>query len=328
MTEPLISREELSEALNIEVISAKIQPLQTGIRGYMSDVHRVLVKTASDERSVILKTASSNVARRNIAERFGSYRNEQRFYSQLVQDLPFRIPHCYLNKSDRFLLLLEDLGDSGVIDPLVGVSVEQASLAMQTLAKMHGHFRVTPPEVHQPITVGLEAAAADMQSFVRDALKNHSTDLTSALELAIHYAEKSGDYVGFFQQQDQVFTHMDYRADNLRFLSDLVILDWGESTHAPVGFDIAGFLTNSVIAANRNRWEQSLLDTYTETLNASGVDTDRETVFDSYRLALLPALYLPGLVAAHGNINEGSALIERSLTAIDDHLAYLSNVVS
>ncbi len=323
-----ISHEELSNAMGRSVQSCTMEPLQGRSRGnlaegYMADVFRLSLMIDREPHSLIMKVASSDSERRDIAERFGSYRNEQRFYRELNDGLPFRVPRCYYNASDRFLLLLEDLGDEGTVDTLQGASLEQAKQAIRTLAQIHAHFHRHPPEGNQPITTGLTSASTDMKTFVLDGLMTMTWANSSALALARHYTAHSTDFTHLFQQQNQVFTHLDFRLDNLKFLDEVVVLDWGESTRAPAGFDLASFLTSSITVNNRRDWEQPLLALYKDVRADIDEAFTPDRIFDEYRLALLPALYLPGLVAAHGDREEGKELLARNLAAIEDHDSFI-----
>lgn len=320
-----ISNSELSQALGTTIESYELVELKNSTRGYMADVFRLVTQVNGQDQSYVLKTASSREDRFEIAERFGSYRNEQRFYQDLAHDLPFRVPACYLNAEDRFVLLLEDLGDHGSISPLEGASEDQAKLAIETLAAMHGHFMANRPPVLQEIRAGLSAAAIDMRTLVAPAVSGYSGN---AAKIAAHYAAYSERYINLFERQEQVFTHLDYRLDNMRFLDTLCVLDWGESTHAPMGFDLAGFISGCLSTSNRRHWENDLLALYQTTLSDQQVNIDQESLFNSYRLSLLPSLYLPGLILNQGDLDEGRMLLDRSLAAIDDHSTYLSSSLS
>ncbi|MBO6658509.1 MAG: phosphotransferase [Pseudomonadales bacterium] len=320
-----ISHSELSKALGTTIESYDLIELKNPNRGYLADVFRLVTQVNGQAQSYVLKTASRHEDRFEIAERFGSYRNEQRFYQDLAHDLPFRTPACYLNVEDRFVLLLEDLGDQGSISPLDGASEEQATLAVETLAAMHGHFMANPPPVLQHIRVGLNAAALDMRTLVAPAVSGYSG---SAATIAADYAAHSERYINLFERQEQVFTHLDYRLDNMRFLDTLYVLDWGESTHAPIGFDLAAFISGCLSTSNRRHWEDDLLALYQNTLSDQQVRIHRESLFNSYRLSLLPSLYLPGLVLNQGDPDEGRMLLDRGLAAIEDHSAYLSSSLS
>ena len=324
MGSPSITTRELSKAIGREVSRFTARPVRGAPHGYMADIYRLELSGVDVPGTLIMKVASSDPKRRAIAERFGSYQNEQHFYTSLNQNLPFRVPHCYHSAGDRFLLLLEDLGDQGIVSAMDGASREQAELAIQTLAKIHGHFCLHPPKLRQTIEVGLRSAVTDMQTFVLHNLEQ--LEDTPARRLAAHYAADSDDYIHLYQRQNQVFTHLDYRLDNLRFSDDLIVLDWGESTHAPAGFDLANFLVSSLTIENRRSWEAWLLATYRETLGGFGISESKESVLNTYRTALLPTLYLPGLILAHGDKDEGTELAARNLTAIEDHLPYLASV--
>ena len=313
---------KLADALGIEAEQISIEALPSE-RGYTADVCRAWLRAEGLPESVIVKCPASDPEKRGLAERFHSYRNEHRFYAELCHGLPVRVPVCLYHspEPDDFLLVLEDLGAEGIISTSTGASYEQSLLAMETLARLHGHFRRGPPASQQPIEASLRAAAPDMQSFVLDALK--SLPEQPGRELMIRYAKNSSDHIDLYSAQDQVFTHLDYRLDNLRFLTDgLVVLDWGESAFAPPGFDLANFMVNSIRVEDRREWETALLHQYCKTLNST--EDNCMKLRESYQLALLPAFYMAGLVMAQGDPEEGRELAHRCLSAIDDHADFLS----
>ena len=114
----------------------------------------------------------------------------------------------------------------------------------------------------------------------------------------------------------------------MRFLDSLFILDWGESTYAPLGFDLSGFIAGCLETSDRRHWEPDLLTLYRNTLGEHHASINQDGLFNSFRLSLLPSLYLPGLILNHGDPDEGRVLLDRGLAAIDDHSSYLSKSLS
>ena len=287
--------------------------------GYMSEVYRINLEPAGPLESLILKLPSLDVHRRELAAEFSSYEKESGCYALLAgSNLP--IPHCYFNYIEGgFALGLEDLSDWPETDLHAGASQAQVMLAAGTLAGLHGRFWNT----HDlpAFRIALTAAAAGMQTFVTDCIKDlPANDVT---RLLAHYARSSLSFLPLFEAQPQVLSHMDFRLANIRFRdSALRVFDWGEYSLAPPGFDLAYFMTMSVTTDNRRAWEQEALECYL--LRGNGIENySAESLFDSYRLAMLPGYYMPALALTQGNRAEGEALQKRSLAAIGDHIEFL-----
>ena len=93
MGSPSITTRELSRAIGREVSRFTARPVRGAPHGYMADIYRLELSGVDVPDTLIMKVASSDPERRAIAERFGSYQNEQHFYTSLNQNLPFRVPH-------------------------------------------------------------------------------------------------------------------------------------------------------------------------------------------------------------------------------------------
>ena len=293
--------------------------------GYMSEVYRINLEPPGPLESLILKLPSLDAHRRQLAAEFSSYEKESRCYELLAgSDLP--IPHCYFNYIESgFALGLEDLSDWPETDLHEGASKARVMLAAGTLAGLHGRFWNTndPPAFR----IVLTAAAAGMQTFVADCIR--ALPANDVTRLMGRYARSSLSFLPLFEAQPQVLSHMDFRLANIRFRnSALRVFDWGEYSLAPPGFDLAYFMTMSVTTDNRRAWEQEALECYLGVLKGNDIGNyienySAESLFDSYRLAMLPGYYMPALALTQGNRVEGEALQQRSLAAIGDHIEFL-----
>jgi hypothetical protein len=317
---PQIDADYLSQALGSLVESFQIESIGSG-EGYMSDLYRITLQGNALPGSVILKRPSGDAEKLELATRFNSYGREQYFYRELSEHSAIRSPRCYFNADHEFLLLLEDAGMWPVIDVASGASLDQAITAVTHLARLHASHWASAPEAVAHFSAGFEAAAMDMSSFVHDRLSE--LPQSRPVQFMQQYASHSINYLPLFSEQKQVFSHMDFRLDNLRISGDdLMLFDWGESSLAPPGFDLAYFLITSLTTRNRRAWEETLLDTYHQNLVANDIGYSRDELFNSYRLAVPPGFYLAALVLTRGHQDYGMILAERCLGAIDDHLPF------
>ena len=67
------------------------------------------------------------------------YQREVSFYQHLAPHISTRTPFCYFaerDESDNFLLLLEDLSPSAVIDQFAGISIGTARGGLSSLPQL------------------------------------------------------------------------------------------------------------------------------------------------------------------------------------------------
>ena len=318
---PKINADYLSQALGSLVESFQIESIGSG-EGYMADLYRITLRGRALPASVILKRPSGDPEKLALATRFNAYGREQYFYRELSEHSAIRTPRCYFNADHKFLLLLEDAGLWPVIDVASGASFTQAITAVTHLARLHASHWACSPEAVAHFSAGFEAAALDMSSFVIDRLGE--IPQSRPVQFMQQYASQSINYLPLFLDQKQVFSHMDFRLDNMRINGDdLMLFDWGECSLAGPGFDLAYFLITSLTTRNRRTWEETLLDTYHRVLTENGIQYSRDELFNSYRLAVPPGFYLAALVLTLGHQDYGMTLAERCLGAIDDHLPFI-----
>jgi hypothetical protein len=318
---PKINADYLSQALGSLVESFQVESIGSG-EGYMSDLYRITLHGDALPGSVILKRPSGNAEILELATRFNCYGREQYFYRELSRYSAIRSPKCYFNADHEFLLLLEDAGLWPVIDVASGANLNQAIIAVTHLARLHASHWASAPETVAHFSAGFEAAALDMSSFVHDRLAE--LPQSRPVQFMQQYASQSINYLSLFSEQKQVFSHMDFRLDNMRISGDdFMLFDWGECSLAAPGFDLAYFMITSLTTRNRRTWEETLLNTYHQILVSKGIRYGRDELFNSYRLAVPPGFYLAALVLTRGHQDYGMTLAERCLGAIDDHLPFM-----
>ena len=283
--------------------------------GYMSDVFYLRADPAN--LFIVLKLSASSPERRELAHRFDSYRKEHIFYRDLAADIDIRLPRCHFNlmaDDGHFALGLDYIQEGMSIDPDAGVDEEQMFEAMNTLARLHIYDWSTTDSNIPRFPAGFTAAAEDLAS--TSALPELFP--TGATDLIQDYARNSLHYLPKFVNQTQVLSHMDFRLENLKFLDEgLTVLDWGEFSTAPQGFDIAYFMVTSVSSENRRKWERHALTTYLDAIDSEHFDL--EQLIDSYRLCLLTAIYMPLLMYTAGNRTDARIVADRIACAVNDH---------
>ena len=84
----------LEKTLNCDISSFQIEPLGEGI-GIIGLVTRLSLKGKNCPKSLIAKFQSPSPENRAIAHLFKMYEREVQFYSQVIEAVPIRAPHCF-----------------------------------------------------------------------------------------------------------------------------------------------------------------------------------------------------------------------------------------
>lgn len=316
----------VSTQMGRQIGPIRIEPVGAG---YMSDVYRVEWQTDALEpnpvSSLVLKLSAEPGVRRAVAESFGSYAKESRFYQAFAAQTGVRVPKCYFNLLDNagnFALGLEDLTSIPAVSNTSGATLPQTRLAMETLARLHARYWRDLPATVPDFLSGFTPAAETLAAIKPEALFKSP----GASNLMACYMEDSMRHLPGFLEQPQVFSHMDYRLDNLKFNeAELILLDWGELSGAPPGFDIANFLVTSVTAENRQAWEREALTCYLSHLHQQGIEYHEADLLASYQSCLPSMVYLPVLVSRTDQKYAGN-LLNRLESALLTHLPTLSRI--
>ena len=289
--------------------------------------------------TVIVKMPSEHPETLETARRLRLYQREYAFYRRLASRVPVRSPALlygdFDDSSNRFVLVLEDLGHLTNPDQVDGASAEQAKTAVRAAAMLHGHFwnRVDRP----PLSGFHQSATPERQALVQ---RVYQDSLGPALERFGHVfnapmrrlAEEFGsEMVGYLEAVAAgplAFTHGDFRLDNMFFGgddTDFAVVDWQVSGVASGLSDVAYFLSSSVTPEIRRAIEQEALAEYHDIIRRSGVDEySLEDCWRSYRQNMLGCFRTP--IIAGGQLDFGNhrsrqlaeTFLHRTLTAIDD----------
>jgi hypothetical protein len=301
--------------------------------GQVANCYRLSIHHDAGVTSVIAKVPSNDDVSRSTAALQHLYQREVSFYQLLAPSIATRTPRCYYaerDDNDNFLLLLEDLSPSAVIDQFVGISLGTARAGLASLAGLHGPTHAQR-ELHDAAWLsGVSEELRPLYSAVLPVLFDQFIerygaridDDVRATVLALK------DRLGLFSDYASPFpcvTHGDFRTDNL--LIDacdgtvaLAVVDWQTVGVGSPLLDVAYFLTTSLTPEDCAREEFELLDYYLAKLNGYDVDIPVEIArreFSRYTLQPIVMLVAASVIVEQTSRGDDMflAMIERAVVA-------------
>ncbi|HEY0436124.1 MAG TPA: phosphotransferase [Phenylobacterium sp.] len=290
--------------------------------GFMAIINRLSLTydrpTAVAPRSVIAKFASPDPRAREIAALFRFYEKEVRFYQQMAGESPIRSPRTYHRSVDLesgdFFLLMEDLSHLKNGDQLEGLGIDEARLAIRSLAQLHARWWEKPelramtwlPPFDDAGMLALEGVFQQCWepycAFMGDRLPAAMVPVGAALSTRIK------SMMGALSQSPVTLVHGDYRADNLFFGGDaasLAVVDWQIVLRGRGAFDLAYLLTGNLSIEDRRAHEADLVQLYQATLAKGGVNGySAEDAWRDYRMCSVFGWIWP--VVAIGSLDTGN----------------------
>ena len=203
-----------------------------------------------------------------------TYETEVAFYRELAHTIDISHPRCYFAElrsgTADVVVVMEDLAPAEQGDQIAGCSVEQATLAVDEAAKLHGP-RWGDPALHELAWLDRSSNSGGMagmfgaiwEAFVEryrstlDPVTLEAGPQLVALVPALSAARPSA----------LTPVHTDYRLDNMLFGTaeggrPLTVVDW-QTVQLGVGpSDVAYFLGNAVEPAVRRSCERDLVAGY------------------------------------------------------------------
>lgn len=290
--------------------------------------------------TVIVKLPSPHAKNRRLSKRLSLHKREYDFYRLVAPVARVRSPALLYGdfeaRSDRFVLLLEDLGGMHTVSHFDGASAEQTRRAIRTIAKLHGAFW---NKTDQPPLNGYHDFLAPKRGVLVQLV--YLANLAPALEkfgsffsddvrrVAETYCSRIADHIERAAAGPKTFSHGDFRLDNMFFAADaaddVAMIDWQISGINSPLYDVAIFLGSSVTTEVRRQIEREVLEEYTGIIGEMGVEGFTfEECWRLYRESALAGLLV--VVFACGGLDlsdRGSrpmieAGLQRSLAAIED----------
>jgi len=230
-------------------------------------------------RAIFVKLAPTDPIQRQMVESTGMGRREARFYAELADEVPVRVPRPlwagYSEDGARYVMLVEDLEEAGCTFPSSkhDDGGKHAVAMMDTLASLHAHYWasgrfaedlswIEPPMRHDvgPLLVG-------------EALKQFGAGMPRAFhELAELYLEHTEALCDLLDEGPQTLIHGDSHLGNTFVDRDRVgLLDWACTCRAPGLRDVSYYLCASTPTGLRRRSQHALLRRYLFALAEAGV---------------------------------------------------------
>ncbi len=299
----------LSSTLGAAVTDADVAPIGTGQTGA---TYRVSVSyagaTGLPATFAVKLPAQDDAVRERVAL---GYKSEVEFYAAVSAEVAVPVPACVHSdiSSDGtdFVLVLADMAPAEQGDQLAGCTPEEAALAVDALAGLHGPswcqarwYELTSIIMPKP---GDEAAAAGMgevsamaATITLDRLGARISDadretLTTSMNLVTPWLSAEADRFSLL--------HGDFRLDNLLFdpqRTRVTVVDWQTIGLGLPARDLAYFTATSLAPETRATVERDLVQRYHAAVSGYGVtDYDLDTCWQDYRLGALQAPFLTAL---------------------------------
>lgn len=311
-----ISAHWVTAALRDAGLEAEVSQLSFAAigTGQMADSFRLSLAYSHDRTylpsSMVLKMHAADALSRQ-AGAGGAYDSEVRFYTDLEPTLDVRVPRCFCalgpDQQYRFALLLEDMAPARQGDQLLGCNINAAHNAVLNLARLHGPrwcdptlkdtlWYRTPQQRNALGALVLESTARFIEHYRRRISKDDESVLRA-------FAPRCTEWL---QGRSERFApvHGDYRLDNLLFgISgadgvEVTAVDWQTVDIGLPGRDLGYFLGNSLVPAERRRFEVELVRSYYDGLLRYDVDNySWQDCFDDYRYGQFQGLMITVLAS-------------------------------
>ena len=288
--------------------------------------------------TVIVKLPSSEAKSRRLCKQFELYKRECHYYQRLATHVPLRTPTLlygdYEPRSDRFVLVLEDLGAMATADQIVGATAEQAKRAVRGIATLSGHYW---NKVDQPALSGSRAELSPkyrplvqivyLSNLVRTMRIFGDMISNGAKRTLETYGPHVAEHMGVLAAGPLSLAHGDFRLDNMFFGDDedFAVIDWQVSGIQSGLYDVAYFMGTSVTTGVRRQVEREALMEFHDIV--CGMGTSGFTFEDCWRLYRHNSLgrAITAIITCGGlDLNDERSYelaeisLQRTLTAISD----------
>ncbi len=301
----------VAEATGLAVTSVEHEIIGVGI-GVSSAVYRLRLQGDGVPETLVLKLQALDEAAVFTCTLLRMYTCEVKFFEEIAAQSPIRVPKGYggaiSDDGSTYYLFMEDLGGYREVDQNAGMEIVDAERALDALA---GWDAVFWGRAEQYVETGAAMSLADETYHgvlpivfaegwdkVQAEMEVHPT----VAAIAPRWVEKLPEMLTALSASPTTVTHGDYRADNIFFDDDggVILLDFQLTGLGTAAYDLAYFVTQSLLPEVAAANEQVLFDRYVAALIAAGVpESETTTLWASYRIAALFCLVYP-IVASRG----------------------------
>lgn len=293
-----------------EITGMDLTSIGTGQVG--ENVRFVLTWSAPDPslpETVVGKFPSQSEISRGTAALTGTYVREVGFYRDLADSVSICVPVVHYVAGDveanDFVLIMQDIRGAEQGDQLGGCTVEQAELAIDQAAALHGPTWGKSDElskldwVSPPNREGVQGRA-DLYQMVFEGFAGRYADAMSAEDIELGrfmgdklmlLAEATGGLGDDDSDTDQAscLAHSDYRLDNMLFGTEpgsapLTVVDWQTVGIGSGPTDIAYLLGSGLVPELRVEHDERLVRRYVDQLATHGVEVSFDAIWHRYVL--------------------------------------------
>jgi hypothetical protein len=274
------------------VTAVRLDPVGTGQVADTVRIHLTYDPPGAGPATLIAKIPSADLTSFEGARATGTYKTEASFYRDLAATLPVRTPECWYahhdDETNAYVVLLEDVAPAEQGDQMRGCTQADITAAIDELVLLHGPRWGDPalldidwlnrssPDV-SPMVGLLEMAVVPFRERYAGRLD------AETMALVDRFMPRLGDYLAY-RPQPWTIVHVDFRADNLLFGHErVVVVDWQTVNVGPGPGDLAYLLGASLRPEDRRAAEAGLVDRYVAGLHAQGVAVERDDVWTLYR---------------------------------------------
>lgn len=285
--------------------------------------------------SVFVKLPPFDTEQRAIVELTGMGRREARFYAELAESLPVRLPQPHHAAFDaagsRFVMVLEDLEASGCRFP----GADDADADARARRVVEGHARIHAALWESPrFETDLAWVERPMRHELGAMLVARSLELFAAemppafREVGRLYVDHMNAICDLWEEGERTLIHGDSHLGNLfedpsGAEPEIGFLDWAVASRGPGMRDVAYYLSNSMPVPLRRARERDLLARYRAGLLSAGVEAPApEALWRRYRLHVAYSWVAAATTSAMGDKWQpkavGMASMARATAAVAD----------
>lgn len=254
--------------------------------------------------TVVGKFPARDALSRNTGIQTESYRRELGFYRDLQHLTSLRTPAIYwagaedLDRTGRFVLLMEDLPHSVQGDQLQGCTIAAAEVSVAAAAGLHAPFWDAVPGdldwLAQPTPDKVAAKIELYRAVVPGFVARYSAALGPAFTELAGFIDRNLEVLFSASRTPRTVVHGDYRLDNMLFARPeptsasapppLVVVDFQTCSIGHGVNDVAYFIGAGLLADDRRAVERQLVEHYRSSLEALGVSVDPDDLWHDYVL--------------------------------------------
>jgi hypothetical protein len=331
-----VTTEWLSSVLDADVTAVEVLDAHSGTTGRA----RIALTFADDDHNfpptMFVKLPPFDERQRKFVNAVGLGVAEARFFAELADDVPVRVPaihHAGLDDDGRYIMVMEDLVASGARfpsphDPDIA---ETTTRIVDELALLHAvHW--DDPRLRDDLAWtadGYRLGFGAGGPFIQRALDRFAEDMPPAFRrVGELYVAETPRIAELFEVGPQTVAHGDPHLGNLFVEGPLGdagrpgFYDWGMVMRRAGMWDVAYVLCNGLPPEIRRAHEHEWIDRYREGLAAQGVTLDADTAWEQYRLFAVYAWSSATSTAGVGDRWQpqeyGLTGMEAATTAVDD----------